>query len=98
MHSAPKRYPAAPCGGLQGCPIVSQVTAVPTRKRRRPKPPPDPRKPLRRSVWLLPEHVRDIQAQARLEERKFSDMVRILIQRGLRVTRGAPPTPTTEEG
>jgi hypothetical protein len=49
-------------------------------------------------VWLLPEHVRDIQAQARLEERKFSDMIRILIQRGLRTTRGAPPTPTTENG
>jgi hypothetical protein len=48
-------------------------------------------------VWLLPEHVRDIQAQARLEERKFSDMIRILIQRGLRTTRGAPPTPTTED-
>jgi hypothetical protein len=71
---------------------------VPTRKRRPRKPPPDPRKPLRRSVWLLPELVRDIQTQAQLEERKFSDMVRILIQRGLRTTRGAPPTPTAEDG
>jgi hypothetical protein len=70
---------------------------VPTRKRRRPKPP-EPRKPLRRSVWLLPEHVRDIQAQARLEERKFSDMIRILIQRGLRTTRGGPLPPTTADG
>jgi hypothetical protein len=70
---------------------------VPTRKRRPRKSPPDPRKPLRRSVWLLPEHVRDIQTQARLEERKFSDMVRILIQRGLRTTRGAPPPPTIDD-
>jgi hypothetical protein len=34
---------------------------------------------------------RDILALAKAEERKPSDMIRILIQRGVRATRGAIP-------
>jgi len=62
------------------------------RKRRPKKAVRDPSKPLRRSVWLLPTLVRDIETLAKSEERKFSDMIRILIQRGVRATRGTPDT------
>jgi hypothetical protein len=56
--------------------------------------PADPNRPRRRSVWITPELGREIGAQARTEERKESDMIRILIQRGLRATRGVPSTPS----
>jgi len=54
-------------------------------------------RPLRRSLWLPPELLREIVAQAKLEERKPSDMMRILMQRGLRTTRGLP-RPSEPEG
>jgi hypothetical protein len=65
---------------------------VPRKKKR--KPPPDPTRPRRRSIWITPDLAREIVTQAQAEERRESDMIRILIQRGLRATRGSlPPAP-----
>jgi len=64
---------------------------VRTRKKK-PTRPPDPSRPRRRSVWIPPELAREIRAQATAEERKESDMIRILIQRGLRTSRSPAPS------
>ncbi len=55
---------------------------------------PDVTRPLRRSVYLPPDLARAVAAQAKHEERRPSDMIRILIQRGLRATRETPPVAT----
>jgi hypothetical protein len=47
--------------------------------------------PVRRSIWLARDLFNEVVALAKHEERKASDMIRILIQRGLRATRGGPP-------
>jgi hypothetical protein len=61
---------------------------MPRKKTR--KAAPDPTRPRRRSIWITPDLAREILAQARSEERKESDMIRILLQRGLRATRSTP--------
>jgi hypothetical protein len=66
------------------------------RKKKRPAPI-DPTRPRRRSVWITPDLGQEIRRQAHAEERKESDMIRILIQRGLRASRTtpSPPNPAT---
>lgn len=65
-----------------------------------PRPPGRPKKtkrptiphgPVRRSIWLARDLFEEIVVRAKQEERRVSDMIRILIQRGLRATRGGPP-------
>lgn len=48
--------------------------------------------PRRRSIYFPADLATAVRTQAAQEERKESDMIRILIQRGLRVSRGTPPT------
>ena len=62
---------------------------MPRKKKRKP---PDPNLPRRRSIWITPDLGREILTQAQAEERKESDMIRILIQRGLRASRSVPPS------
>jgi hypothetical protein len=50
------------------------------------KRPPSPHA-TRRSIWLPRELFTEIVALAKFEERKSSDMIRVLLQRGLRATR-----------
>jgi hypothetical protein len=68
----------------------------PTRTRPHPartKRPPTPQGPVRRSIYLGRELFTEIVALAKQEERKASDMIRILIRRGLIASRGTPPAP-----
>jgi len=88
--------------GLHGAPIVSERTPLHPRKPkprpRRPirgKRPPDPTGPVRRSIWLERALFDEVAAQSKLEQRKSSDMIRVLIRRGLVATRGTPPPGTT---
>jgi len=64
----------------------------PTKRQRKSKPAPRRAGPRRRSLYLPEELANAVRSQATLEERKESDMIRILIQRGLRVSPAAVPT------
>lgn len=55
----------------------------------------DPTGPVRRSIWLERALFDEVAAQSKLEQRKSSDMIRVLIRRGLVVTRSTPPPGTT---
>jgi hypothetical protein len=72
-------------------------TRTPRRRARRPKKVPRPPSPhaVRRSIWLARELFTEIVTLAKQEERKPSDMIRILLQRGLRSTRAKPPPPAS---
>jgi hypothetical protein len=59
------------------------------RRPKKVKRPPSPHA-VRRSIWLARELFNEIVTLAKQEERKPSDMIRILLQRGLRATRGKP--------
>jgi hypothetical protein len=50
---------------------------------------------VRRSIWLERALFDEVAAQSKLEQRKSSDMIRVLIRRGLVATRGTPPPGTT---
>jgi hypothetical protein len=73
---------------------------VPVPKRPRPTPrgkknakaPQDPAAPIRRSIWIGRELFREIEALATTEDRKPSDMIRVLLRRGIVATR----RPTSE--
>jgi hypothetical protein len=43
---------------------------------------------VRRSIWLDRVLFTEIAAQAKLEERRLADMIRVLLRRGLVATRG----------
>jgi hypothetical protein len=49
---------------------------------------------VRRSIWLERALFDEVAALAKTELRKSSDMIRVLIRRGLGATRGAPPPGT----
>jgi hypothetical protein len=70
-------------------------TLVGTRTRKKRKPATAVARPLRRSLYLPVPMLREVLAQAKLEERRPSDMIRVLIQRGLRASR-APEVPPSE--
>jgi Ribbon-helix-helix protein, copG family len=76
----------------QTCTLVSAPKKprppIPRGKKRRP----DPHAPIRRSIYLDRQLFAEITAQAKAEERKSSDMIRVLLRRGLTTTRG--PTGT----
>ena len=59
-----------------------------TRRVKKPKPVPDPTAPVRRSMYVERELYREIEALAKREERKTSDMIRLLLRRGLAASRG----------
>jgi hypothetical protein len=63
---------------------------MPRPSPRRPKKGKRPTSPhaTRRSIWLSRDLFTEIVALAKDEERRSSDMIRVLIQRGLRATRG----------
>jgi hypothetical protein len=66
---------------------------MPRPSPRRPKKAKRPVSPhaTRRSIWLSRELFAEVVTLAKHEERKSSDMIRVLIQRGLRATRSHAP-------
>jgi hypothetical protein len=50
----------------------------------------NPTGPVRRSIWIERQLFAEIEKLAKLEERKSSDMIRVLIRRGL-VSRSSVP-------
>jgi hypothetical protein len=51
--------------------------------------------PVRRSIWLDRALFDEVAALSTAEQRKSSDMIRVLIRRGLVATRAAHPPGTT---
>jgi hypothetical protein len=61
-------------------------------RAKKPKRPQNPTGPVRRSIYLERKLFSEITAQAEAEQRKSSDMIRLLIRRGLLATRATPPS------
>lgn len=64
-------------------------------RAKKPKRPQNPTGPVRRSIYLERELFNEITAQAETEQRKSSDMIRLLIRRGLVARRATPPPGTS---